>query len=104
MKTAPQAIAVDPSSPWGYQTKRTALHGAGRYDDAIQVFETMLIKMDDSPDPEIRGELYARFHDKDDSLMLFNRASEPVRSSVPHKSDDSPNRSTNYTSLATCAH
>ena len=62
MKTAPQAIAVDPSSPWGYQTKRTALHGAGHYDDAIEAFETMLVKMDESPDPQIRGALYAQCH------------------------------------------
>ena len=55
MKTALQAIAVDPSSPWGYQTKRTALHGAGHYGDAIQAYETMLSKMAESPDPQIRG-------------------------------------------------
>ena len=59
MKTASQAIAVDPSSPWGYQTKHTALHGAGHYDDAIQAYEAMLSKMAESPDPQIRGELCA---------------------------------------------
>ena len=52
-----QAITLDPSSPWGYEIKRAALHQAGRYNDAIQTFETMLSKMAHSPDPQIRGEL-----------------------------------------------
>ncbi|KAF8551264.1 TPR-like protein [Imleria badia] len=51
---AKQAIALDPSSPRGYELKHAALHQAGRYDDAIQVFETMLSKMAQSPDPQIR--------------------------------------------------
>ena len=51
-----QAISLDPSSPWGYEMKRAALHQAGRYDDAIQTFETMLSKMAHSPDLHIRGE------------------------------------------------
>ena len=29
---------------------------AGRYDDAIGTFETMLLKISQSSDPEIRGE------------------------------------------------
>ena len=52
-----EAITIDPSSPWGYKTKHAALHGAGRYSDAIQTFETMLSKMQESADPQIRGEL-----------------------------------------------
>ncbi|KAF8548746.1 hypothetical protein OG21DRAFT_1489116 [Imleria badia] len=54
VKHANEAIALDPSSPWGYQSERTALHGAGRYDDAIQAFETMLSKIAQSPDLHIR--------------------------------------------------
>ena len=49
-------IELDPSSPWGYERKHAALHSAGRYDDAIGTFETMLLKISLSPDPEIRGE------------------------------------------------
>ncbi|KAF8548747.1 hypothetical protein OG21DRAFT_1515960 [Imleria badia] len=51
---AKHAITLDPSSPWGYEMKRTALHQAGRYDDAIQTYETMLSKMVQSPDLQIR--------------------------------------------------
>jgi hypothetical protein len=47
---------LDPSSPWGYERKHAALHRAGRYDAAIGTFETMLLKISQSPDPEIRGE------------------------------------------------
>ena len=52
-----QAIALDETSPWGYKVEHAAFHGAGRYDDAIQSIETMLSKMAQSPDPQIRGEL-----------------------------------------------
>ena len=49
-------IKLDPSSPLGYEKKHAALRDAGRYDDALNAFETMLTKMSQSPDPEIRGE------------------------------------------------
>ncbi|KAF8547869.1 hypothetical protein OG21DRAFT_838193 [Imleria badia] len=52
---ADKSITFDPNSPRGFETKHAALHGAGRYDDAIQTFETMLSKMAQSPDPQIRG-------------------------------------------------
>ncbi|KAF8547410.1 TPR-like protein [Imleria badia] len=51
---ANESITFDPTSPRGYETKRAALHGAGHYEDAIQAFETMLSKMAQSPDPQIR--------------------------------------------------
>ncbi|KAF8553280.1 hypothetical protein OG21DRAFT_1267504 [Imleria badia] len=53
---ADESITFDPTSPWGYKTKHAALHGAGRYKDARQTFETMLSKMAQSPDPQIRCE------------------------------------------------
>jgi hypothetical protein len=40
----------------GYEKKHAALRGAGRYGDAVIAFETMLSKMLQSSDPEIRGE------------------------------------------------
>ena len=51
-----QVIKLDPSSPSGYEKKHAALHGAGRYGDAINAFKTMLSKMSQSSDPGIRGE------------------------------------------------
>ncbi|KAI9567131.1 hypothetical protein HD554DRAFT_2173746 [Boletus coccyginus] len=52
---ANKLIMLDPSSPWGYKRKHTALQRSGRYDDAIASFETMLLKISQSPDPEIRA-------------------------------------------------
>jgi len=49
-------ITLDPSSPWGYERKHAAFHSAGRYDEAIGMFETMLLKISQSPDRDIRGE------------------------------------------------
>ena len=65
---------VDPSSPYGYEVKHTALHKAGDYGDAVDAFEVMLSKMAQSPDPKVQRELYPRYHDKDDLFTLFNRA------------------------------
>ena len=50
-----QVIELDPLSPWGYERKHAALHDAGDYDNATDAFMTMLSKMADSPDPEIRS-------------------------------------------------
>ena len=50
-----QVIALSPWSPWGYERKHAALHGAGRYDDAINTFEVMLLRISQSPNPDIRG-------------------------------------------------
>ena len=49
-------IELDPLSPWGYERKHAALHEAGCYQDAINAFEVMLLRMSQSSDPEIRGE------------------------------------------------
>ena len=51
-----QVIELDPLSPWGYERKHVALHKAGNYENAINAFEAMLLKMSQSSDPEIRGE------------------------------------------------
>ena len=61
-----QVITLDPSSPWGYEMKHAALHKAGDFDNAVDALETMLSKIAQSPDPVICGELYPRYHDKDD--------------------------------------
>lgn len=45
-----QVIALDPSSPLGYERKHEALHGARHYSDAIVAFETMLSKISESSD------------------------------------------------------
>ena len=51
-----QLIKLDSSSPSSYERKYTALLRLGHHDDAIVAFGTMLSKMSESSDPEIRGE------------------------------------------------
>ncbi|KAG2128626.1 uncharacterized protein EDB93DRAFT_168427 [Suillus bovinus] len=47
---AQEVIEIDPLSYNGYKLKHAALHGARRYDEAIQAFQTMLSKLDNAPD------------------------------------------------------
>ncbi|KAF8432243.1 hypothetical protein L210DRAFT_3558822 [Boletus edulis BED1] len=51
---ANEVIALDPSSPWGYEMRHAALHKGGDYDNAADAFETMLTKMAESPDPDVQ--------------------------------------------------
>ncbi|KAI6144246.1 hypothetical protein BKA82DRAFT_4515649 [Pisolithus tinctorius] len=54
LQDANEAVKADPSSPWGYEAKREALHGAKRYDEAIDAFKSMLQVIEQSHDPAIR--------------------------------------------------
>ncbi|KAF8553291.1 hypothetical protein OG21DRAFT_1268297 [Imleria badia] len=54
LNDANQVISLDPSSPLGYERRHAALRGGGCSDDAIVAFQTMLSKMAQSSDPEIR--------------------------------------------------
>jgi hypothetical protein len=52
-----KVIVLKPSSYLGYQLKYAALHGAHRYDEAIEAFEIMLSKLDNAPDTQLRSKL-----------------------------------------------
>ena len=56
-----QAIKLDPSSHSGYEGKHAALHGMGRHSEALEAFRTMLSKLEQSPDPQIRGKLCCQY-------------------------------------------
>ncbi|KAG2345954.1 hypothetical protein BDR05DRAFT_97821 [Suillus weaverae] len=51
---AQKVIELNSLSYLGYNLKHAALHGARRYDEAIQTFQTMLSRLDKSPDIQIR--------------------------------------------------
>ncbi|KAG0693793.1 hypothetical protein DFH29DRAFT_1073143 [Suillus ampliporus] len=51
---AQKAIELNPSSYLGYQSKRTALHGAHRYDEATEAFQIMLSKLEHSSSMQIQ--------------------------------------------------
>ncbi|KAI6040396.1 hypothetical protein EDC04DRAFT_1508499 [Pisolithus marmoratus] len=54
LQDAVEAVKADHSNPWGYEAKHVALHGAKRYDEAIDAFKAMLHAIEDSHDPAIR--------------------------------------------------
>ncbi|KAF8551893.1 hypothetical protein OG21DRAFT_217664 [Imleria badia] len=54
LNDANEVIKLNSSSPLGYERKHAALRGAGCNNDAMDAFDTMLSKMSESPDPEIR--------------------------------------------------
>ncbi|KAI9566208.1 hypothetical protein HD554DRAFT_1206209 [Boletus coccyginus] len=82
LNDANEVIALDPSSPWGYERKHAALHRAGRYDDAIDTFETMLLKILQSPDPKIRE----RHHE----YVNPERTKEAIRAAINNAIRESP--------------
>ncbi|KAG1817504.1 uncharacterized protein BJ212DRAFT_1299062 [Suillus subaureus] len=49
-----QVIELNPSAYLGYQLKHEALHGAQCYDEAVEAFQIMLLKLDEAPDPQIQ--------------------------------------------------
>jgi tetratricopeptide (TPR) repeat protein len=51
---AQKVIELDSLSYLGYNLKHAALHGARRYDEAIQTFETMFSELDDASDVQTR--------------------------------------------------
>ena len=53
-----QAIELDPSSHNGYERKHAALHGMKRHTEAFEAFKTMISRLEESPDPHIRGASY----------------------------------------------
>ncbi|KAJ8597767.1 WD40 repeat-like protein [Rhizopogon salebrosus TDB-379] len=53
--SAHKVIERNPSSYRGYELKHAALHGAQRYDEAIEAFHTMLSKLDHISDPQMQN-------------------------------------------------
>ncbi|KAG2345923.1 hypothetical protein BDR05DRAFT_960217 [Suillus weaverae] len=51
---AQKVVELDSLSYLGYNLKHAALHGARRYDEAIETFQTMLSKLDNAPDIQTR--------------------------------------------------
>jgi hypothetical protein len=56
-----QVIELDPSSHRGYEGKHAALHGMGRHSEAFDAFRMMFSKLEESPDPHIRGKLFCQY-------------------------------------------
>ena len=83
-----QVIKLDPSSPLGYERKHHAIRGARRDSDATAAFEMMLLKMSESPDPEIRGEGSPHYTDMF-TLIYSHRAISTLCSTRSNARNDS---------------
>ncbi|KAI6014941.1 hypothetical protein EDC04DRAFT_3144985 [Pisolithus marmoratus] len=54
LQDANEAVKAGPSYPWGHEAKYVALHGAKRYDAAIDAFKSMLHVIEESHNPAIK--------------------------------------------------
>ncbi|KAI6144223.1 hypothetical protein BKA82DRAFT_4175783, partial [Pisolithus tinctorius] len=82
LQDANEAVKVDPSSPWGYEAKRVALHGAKWYDKAIDAFKTMLQMIEQSPDPAIR-ELRKNYISPSETIAAVDPAVRGILKNCP---------------------
>jgi len=55
-----QVIELDPSSHRGYEGKHTALQGMGCHGECFEAFRTMLSKLEQSSNPQIRGKPFCQ--------------------------------------------
>ncbi|KAG2339145.1 hypothetical protein BDR05DRAFT_968226, partial [Suillus weaverae] len=78
---AQTVIKLTPSSHIGYQLQHAALHGAQRYDEAIDAFQTMLSKFENAPDTQTRklGQQYVN-------------AERAIQETIKAQLDDAPHR------------
>ncbi|KAG2151487.1 hypothetical protein DEU56DRAFT_553851 [Suillus clintonianus] len=53
LQDAKKVIELNPSSYVGYELKHATLHATQRYDEAIEAFEMMLLKLEDTTDGQI---------------------------------------------------
>ncbi|KAH0831382.1 hypothetical protein J3R83DRAFT_14045 [Lanmaoa asiatica] len=77
-----QAIKLDLSSPRGYERKHVALHGAHRYDEAIDAYNDMLLKLEQSPDPATR-ELRSHYVNPSQTVAAIRRSVRRTQRDAP---------------------
>ncbi|KIK37965.1 hypothetical protein CY34DRAFT_417437 [Suillus luteus UH-Slu-Lm8-n1] len=94
LRGAQEVIVLKPSSYLGYQLKYAALHGAHRYDEAIEAFEIMLSKLDDAPDTRLR-----KLRQQYSSL---SEADSAIRKAIHAQFDNAPLRLIDTTAGLLC--
>jgi hypothetical protein len=82
-----EVIERNPSSYLRYKLKHAALHGAQRYDEAIEAFQIMLYKLDNTSDAQARSE--SRHYTCLTLLRAAPAVSEPIRWRVHYSRDHS---------------
>ncbi|OAX34764.1 hypothetical protein K503DRAFT_420176 [Rhizopogon vinicolor AM-OR11-026] len=81
---AKKVIGLSPSSYLGYELKHAALHGMRQYDEAIEAFEIMLSKLNDSPDIQIR-QLCQQYVSRSEAEGDVRRITDDYLENVPHR-------------------
>ncbi|KAG1786332.1 uncharacterized protein HD556DRAFT_1485669 [Suillus plorans] len=91
---AEKVIELDPSSYFGYQLKHAVLHGAHRYDEAIEALSTMLSKLESAPDTETRN-LRQQY-------ISPSEAEHAIEDSIKAQLDNAPHRLINTSTGRLC--
>ncbi|KIK38026.1 hypothetical protein CY34DRAFT_415597 [Suillus luteus UH-Slu-Lm8-n1] len=91
---AQTVIKLTPSSHIGYQLEYAALHGAQRYDEAIDAFQTMLFKFENTPDTQTQ-KLRQQY-------VSQSEAERSIQEIIKAQLDDAPHRLLNTYSGRLC--
>lgn len=98
-----QLIKLDSESPWGYERKHAALHGMHSYDEALEAFNIMLLKIEKSHDPETSSKCQLS-HLECRVLNLFHRISQELCYSTRDNGGHGCDYSRDLEDLSSCAH
>ncbi|KAG2349975.1 hypothetical protein BDR05DRAFT_955819 [Suillus weaverae] len=90
LQDAEKVIELNPSSYLGYEVKRGALHRAESYDEAMEVFDTMLSKLD-AHDRKLRQQYVSRAE-----------VDSAIQKAINHKLENSPRRLLNTSTGDLC--
>ncbi|KAI6143777.1 hypothetical protein BKA82DRAFT_4017477 [Pisolithus tinctorius] len=88
LQDANMAVKVDPSNPWGYETKYLVLHGAKQYNEVIYAFKSMLQAIEQSNDSAIRHidsctELRKNYVSPSESIGVIDRIVHEILKNCP---------------------
>ncbi|KAG2335880.1 hypothetical protein BDR05DRAFT_971334 [Suillus weaverae] len=81
---AQTVIKLTPSSHIGYQLQHAALHGAQRYDEAIEAFKIMLSKLENAPDTETT-KLRQQYVNPSEAEMAIQETIKAQLDDAPHR-------------------
>ena len=84
--------------------RHAALHGATRYAEAAEAFNAMLLKLEESPDEDIRGEPFYQYHSDQPTLIEINNNNRTSSSVRRCQTNDSTHYRPDYPPHATGAH
>ncbi|KAG0695826.1 hypothetical protein DFH29DRAFT_1005099 [Suillus ampliporus] len=81
---AQKVIKLTPLSYHGYQLKHAALHGAKHYDEAIEAFQIMLSKLENTPDTQIQ-KLRRQYVSRPEAEFAIEETIKTQFDNAPHR-------------------